>query len=88
MVSLLTIEYDIREDIPDETYVFRMEPASSELISKVIKQHFPNISQVDASTITHFAEGNSRVAIALASTLGKGDSLAGIKNDELFRRLF
>lgn len=87
-VSLLTIEYDIREDIPDETNVFRLEPASADLITKVIEQQFRHISQVDASTITHFADGNSRVAIALAGTLGKRESLAGITNDDLFRRLF
>ena len=88
IVSLLTIEYDIREDLPDETSVFRLEPASPDLISKVIEQQFPHISQVDRSTITRFADGNSRVAIALAGTLSKRDSLAEITNDDLFRRLF
>lgn len=87
-VSVLTIEYDIREDIPDETNVFRLEPAHPDLIAKVIEQQFPHISQVDRSTITRFADGNSRVAIALAGTLGRRDSLAGITNDDLFRRLF
>lgn len=87
-LSLLTIEYDIREDIPDETDVFRLEPASPDLIAKVIEHQFPHISQVDRSTITRFADGNSRVAIALAGTLGKRDSLAGITNDDLFKRLF
>lgn len=87
-ISLLTIEYDIREDIQDETNVFRLEPASPDLITKLIEQQFPHISQVDRSTITRFADGNSRVAIALAGTLGKRDSLAGIANDDLFRRLF
>lgn len=87
-VSLLTIEYDIREDVPEVTDVFSMESASSELIASVIEQQFPNVSEVDAATITHFSNGNSRVAIALASTLEKGDSLIGMRNDELFRRLF
>ena len=27
-ISLLTIEYDVRDDIPEETSVFRLEPAS------------------------------------------------------------
>lgn len=87
-VSLLTIEYDIRDDLPEETDIFRMEAASGELISEVIKQQFPHISQVDRATITRFADGNSRVAIALATTLDKRDTLAGIANEELFRRLF
>lgn len=88
IVSLLTIEYDIREDIPEETNVFRLEPASPDLISKVIEQQFPHVSQVDRATITRFADGNSRVAIALAGTLSKRESLSGITNDDLFRRLF
>ena len=87
-VSLLTIEYDIREDIPNETSVFRLEPGSTELIEKVIGQQFPHISQVNVATIGRFAEGNSRVAIALANTLDQKDSLAGIGDKALFERLF
>ncbi|WP_176059552.1 hypothetical protein [Paraburkholderia sp. BCC1876] len=87
-VSLLTIEYDIREDLPLETNVFQLEAASSDLIEKVIEQQFPDISQVNVRTITEFADGNSRVAIALASTMDSNDSLAGLTDRELFDRLF
>ena len=37
-VSLLTIAYEVREDIPDETNVFRLEPASEELIVETNQQ--------------------------------------------------
>lgn len=87
-VSLLTIEYDIREDLPLETSVFQLDAASPELIAKVIEQQFPQISQVNAKTITDFADGNSRVAIALANTMGSNDSLAGLTDRALFDRLF
>jgi hypothetical protein len=87
-VSLLTIEYDIREDLPIETSVFQLEAASADLIAKVIEQQFPKISQVNAQTITEFANGNSRVAIALANTMGANDSLAGLTDRALFDRLF
>lgn len=87
-VSLLTIEYDIREDLPLETNVFQLETASPELIEKVIEQQFPHISQVNVRTITEFADGNSRVAIALANTMDSNDSLAGLTDRELFDRLF
>ncbi|TDA43818.1 hypothetical protein [Burkholderia pyrrocinia] len=87
-VSLLTIEYDIREDLPLETNVFQLEAASPELINKVIEQQFPHISEVNARTITAFADGNSRVAIALANTMDCNDSLAGLTDRELFNRLF
>lgn len=87
-VSLLTIEYDIREDLPNETNVFHLETGSSELIEKVIEQQFPHISQVNVATITKFADGNSRVAIALANTMDRNESLAGLSDRELFDRLF
>lgn len=87
-VSLLTIEYDIREDLPLETSVFQLDAASPDLIAKVIEQQFPHISQVNAQTITEFADGNSRVAIALANTMGSNDSLAGLTDRALFDRLF
>lgn len=87
-VSLLTIEYDIREDLPLETSVFQLDAASPDLIAKVIEQQFPQISQVNALTITNFADGNSRVAIALANTMGFNASLAGLTDRALFDRLF
>jgi hypothetical protein len=87
-VSLLTIEYDIREDLPNETSVFHLETGSSDLIEKVIKQQFPHISGVNVTTITKFADGNSRVAIALANTMDRNESLAGLSDKELFDRLF
>ncbi|WP_241193304.1 hypothetical protein [Pseudomonas chlororaphis] len=88
LVSLLTIEYDIREDLPNETNVFHLETGSPDLIESVIGQQFPHISQVNVATITKFADGNSRVAIALANTMDRNESLAGLSDRELFDRLF
>lgn len=87
-VSLLTIEYDIREDLPSETNVFQLEPGSSDLIAAVIAHQYPHISQVNVATITRFADGNSRVALALASTVDRNQSLAGLTDRDLFERLF
>lgn len=87
-VSLLTIEYDIREDIPEETNVFRLEPASEELIEKIITKRYLHISQVDAHTIAHFSGGNARMAIALANTVKRNETLSDFNDDELFKRLF
>ena len=36
-VSLLTVEYDVRDDLPEETSVFRLEPASEEIIEKLVE---------------------------------------------------
>ena len=86
--SLLTIEYDVRDDIPEETSVFRLEPASENIIEKLISQQYVHISQVDAATIAKFSGGNARVAIVLADTVTKGDTLSGLRDEELFERLF
>lgn len=88
MVSLLTVEYDIRDDLPEETEVFRLEPSSDNLIEKLLEQRYPNISQINARTIAEFAGGNARVAIALANTLKQGESLSTLRDEELFDRLF
>ena len=65
-VSLLTVEYDVRDDLFEETRVFRLEPASEEIIEKLVMKRFPHISQIDAKTIANFSGGNARVAISLA----------------------
>jgi hypothetical protein len=87
-VSLLTIEYDIRDDVPNETNVFKLEPASEELIEKLIKKRYLYISQVDAHTIAHFSGGNARIAIALANTVNHDETLSSFNDDQLFERLF
>lgn len=87
-LSLLTVEYDVRDDVPEETNVFRLEPASEEVIEKLISKRFSHISQVDARTIAKFSGGNARIAISLASTVDKGETVSGFRNEELFKRLF
>lgn len=87
-ISVLTVEYDIRDDSPEGTEVFRLEAASAELVTKVVKSQCPWVSQVDADTIGTFSGGNSRVGLALAHTLRSGESLSGLSDEALFERLF
>lgn len=87
-VSLLTIEYDVGDDEPERTEVFRLQSASTDLVSQWLKQSFPNISQVDRSTIAGFSDGNFRVARAIADTLRKGETLGKLKSRDLFERIF
>jgi hypothetical protein len=87
-VSLLTVEYDVREDEPEHTDVFRLQAASSELLEKWLEQSFDHISQVDRRTIAEFSHGNFRVARALAETLKRGETLGKVKSRDLFERIF
>ncbi|MGH7982757.1 MAG: hypothetical protein ACREFF_06380 [Candidatus Udaeobacter sp.] len=87
-VSLMTVEYDVRDDEPEHTDVFRLESASRDLVAEWIKQTFPHISQVDRERIAEFSDSNFRVAGALAQTLGKGEMLGSLRSRELFERIF
>jgi len=87
-VSLITVEYDVRDDLPEETSVFRLEPASEKVIERLISKRFTHISRVDVRTIANFSGGNARIAITLAYTVRKGETLSGFRDEELFKRLF
>ena len=87
-VNLLTIEYDIREDQPEQTDVFSLEPSSIELIEKILNSRYRNLGQQNSRTISEFSGGNSRIAIALAETIEKDENISSLKDEELFKRLF
>ncbi|MCA6123378.1 hypothetical protein J6500_15950 [Bradyrhizobium sp. WSM 1704] len=87
-LSVITVEYDIREDQPEGTDVFSLEASSTELIEKLVARRFPQLSQIDCSTVAKFSGGNARIAIALAGTVEKDETVAGLSDEDLFRRLF
>ena len=87
-LSLLTIEYDISDDRPEETKVIHIEPSSQETVSKLIQKRFSSLGRVNADKIAEFSGGNARVAIALASQVDSDETLAKLSDEELFQRLF
>jgi hypothetical protein len=87
-VSVLSVEYDVRDDQPEGTQVVTLDTSSPELIEKLVERRFPHLSQVDASTIAEACGGNARIAIALAGTVESSDTIAGLSDEELFQRLF
>lgn len=87
-VSLITVEYDVRDDEPEHTDVFRLQSSSLELVAEWIKGAFPAISQLDRDRIAGFSDGNFRVARAIAQTLKKGETLGRLKDRQLFERIF
>lgn len=87
-LSVITVEYDITDDEPQNTDVFKLEPASPDLIEKMLEGRYPAIAPPSRHVIAKFSEGNSRMAFALADTAKHGESLARLKNTDLFERLF
>lgn len=87
-LRLITVEYDVQDEIAEGTEVFRLEASSEDLIDKLVRLHYPQTSRINAGIIAKFSGGNSRVALSLASTLSASESLSGLQDEELFRRLF
>src|SRR5260370_29735496 len=87
-VSVITVDYDIREDQPEGTEVFELVASSEALIEKLLKQRFPYLSWPDLHRIARFSGGNARIAIALAETVRREETIAGMSDDDLFKRLF
>jgi len=88
LINLITIEYDVSDDEPEETHVFRLEPASEKIIEEILGRLIPNLSQANCQHIANFSGGNARVALALARTVEKDENLGTLRDAELFRRLF
>jgi hypothetical protein len=87
-VSLITVEYDVRDDEPERTEVFRLQAASAGIIEKWLETNFSHVSQVDRDRIAEFSGGNFRVAGVLAETIKKGESLGDLRDRDLFSRIF
>jgi hypothetical protein len=87
-ISVITIEYDIQEDEPEGTDVFALDTSSPEIVEKLVARRYPDLSPIDAHTIADFSGGNARVALALASRIEKTETIAGLSDEDLFKRLF
>jgi hypothetical protein len=88
LLSVITVEYDINDDEPQNTDIFKLEPASPDLIENMLESRYPAIAPPSRHVIARFSEGNSRVAFALAETARNGESLAKLTDTKLFERLF
>ena len=87
-IRLVSVEYDIRDNLPEGTACYHLEGSSSEVIEKLLKRHFQTLSDLDVDKIVEFSDGNARVAFALASTSEAKGELAQLRDDELFKRMF
>jgi len=87
-LSLITVEYDVRDDEPERTEVFRLQSSSKETLTKWLEATFDHVSQVDRERIAEFSGGNFRVAGVLADTIKRGDTLGDLRDRDLFQRIF
>ncbi|MFD1191567.1 hypothetical protein [Phenylobacterium conjunctum] len=86
-LSLLTIDFDVGDDRPEDTLILRLEPAADDLIERLLHRRFPRLGLQDRMRIAQFSGGNSRVALALAAAT-RGVSIEKLNDRELLDRLF
>ena len=87
-VSLLTVEYDVQDDEPEDSKVYRMLPSSNECINRLLEQRFPDWSSESCRRIARLSGGNARIAIVLAKAARQERDFNALPDRELFRRLF
>ena len=87
-VSLITVEYDIRDDKPQATEVIHIEADGPEVAEELLLRRFSTIGQANVRKIAEFANGNAKVALAIAERVPQGESLATLSDEDLFERLF
>jgi hypothetical protein len=87
-LSLITIEYDVADDEPEDTDVFHLEPASTGSVEQILERLVPKVSRPNRSRIAEFSGGNARIALAVAKTLAGNESIGVLNDADLFNRLF
>ena len=87
-VSLLTVEHDLEDNLPEETNAYKLEPGSEETIKTVIARKYPEFLPVKINKIVELSSGNFRVALVLADALQHNDNISDITDKELFERIF
>lgn len=87
-LSLLTIEYDVRDDDNVDSYNFMLSPTSSDLLKKLLIRDFSELSPINIENIVSNSEGNFRIAIYLAKSLLRNGNTRLLNSYELLERLF
>lgn len=87
-LSMLTIEYDVKEDINIESYNYYLDTSSDNTIRKLLKRDFDYIEDFNIETIVKCSDGNFRIARYLAKTIDRNESIGTLKSEEIFKRLF
>ncbi len=87
-ISLLTIEYDVKENTDIESYNYYLDTSSDNTIRKLLKRDFNYIEDNNIETIVKCSDGNFRIAKYLAKTIDKNDSVGTLREETLFERLF
>lgn len=87
-VSVVTVEYDVKERDTEETNCFQLQPASNTVINRLLANNFSNYSSWEISRLVDISGGNARLALAFAKALKYQNNINMLTDNDLFKRLF
>ncbi len=89
LINLLTIEYDIRDDIQEGTSdILVLEGMSTNVLSKILEQNKPTVNSELLERVAELAMGNARIATLLLNNIESKDNLSELTDEVLFKKLF
>lgn len=87
-IRLITVEYDVRADRPEETDVIRVETERPEIVEALLRRRHRDLSSADTRRLAEIAQGNARLGFALAQAAPQTGTLSAFEDAALFDRLF
>ncbi len=87
-IRMITVEYDVRTDRPEETNVIRIEAEGPDIVAALLRRRHGGLSTSDARRLAELAQGNARLAFALAQAAPHTGTLSTFDDTALFDRLF
>lgn len=87
-IRLITVEYDVRADRPEETDVIRVEAEGPDIVEALLCRRRRDLSSADARRLAEIAQGNARLGFALAQAAPQTGTLSAFEDSALFDRLF
>ncbi len=88
LISLLTIEYEVKEDDNIDSNNYYLSSTSSKILKSMLKRDYANISDINIDTIVNCSDGNFRIAIYLSKTIENEKNIGVLNYNDLFSRLF
>ena len=87
-VSLMTIEYDVKEDDNVDSSNYYLGPTNPVILKELLKRDYSYIKDSNLDTIVRYSEGNYRIAIYLAKAINKNKNIGVLNDNNLLERLF
>lgn len=86
--SLLTIDFDVGEQKPDSSIVVTLSDVSEAVLTRLLEQRHPALSEAERRHLAEFSGGNARIALKIAESAKAGVDLSKLNDGELLDRLF